>query len=130
VCVILIVEDDPAIRDCLAELVLAHGHTHFYAANGHEALAWLENPIEAPCLILLDLQMPVMDGWGLLSALRQAARWINLPVIICSGDVEYNVAPPIPCAKAFWSKPPDPVWIASMHQYCPQHCDSREPKSA
>lgn len=66
---ILIVEDEPDLRDTLRDLLEMEGFEVVSAANGREGLARLEEG-DAPCLVLLDLMMPVMDGWQFLEALR------------------------------------------------------------
>jgi CheY-like chemotaxis protein len=66
---ILIVDDDPAIRKMLVEVLALEGYPHETAANGQEALQKLGDG--SPRVILLDLLMPVMDGRATLAALEQ-----------------------------------------------------------
>lgn len=67
---ILIVEDEPDIRNTL-ELILAHkGFTVLTSSNGHEALRVLESE-GLPSLVLLDMRMPVMNGWEFAKAFRK-----------------------------------------------------------
>lgn len=81
--VVLIVDDDQAIRESL-ELALEIGnHRTAQAANGRAALDWLGHNA-TPALILLDLMMPVMDGWQVLDRLRQDERLAEIPVVIIS----------------------------------------------
>lgn len=65
---ILIVEDDPGIRNGLRELLELEGHEVVTAENGLEGLQKLKSM--TPCLVLLDLMMPVLDGYAFLKALR------------------------------------------------------------
>src|SRR5688572_2437788 len=58
---LLIVDDDESIRGFLCELLSTEGYSVKAARNGHEALTFLQGGFR-PCLILLDLNMPVMDG--------------------------------------------------------------------
>jgi len=74
VCSLLIVEDHDDTRETLAQLVESEGHLHHEVSNGADALAWLEEQQDMPCLVLLDLRMPVMDGWEFLPVLRAVAR--------------------------------------------------------
>lgn len=65
---ILIVDDDPAIRKMLVEVLSLEGYPTETAANGREALEKL--PRSGPRIVLLDLLMPEVDGWGVMSALQ------------------------------------------------------------
>src|SRR4051812_25195654 len=59
---VLVVEDDASIRELLTELLETESYHVITAQNGADALALFERKIVHPCLILLDLMMPVMDG--------------------------------------------------------------------
>lgn len=77
---VLIVDDDPDIRDSIEELLGSDGIPSSTAANGEEALRSLEGgPIG---VILLDLMMPVMDGRQLVEEMRR--RKLDVPVILLS----------------------------------------------
>jgi CheY-like chemotaxis protein len=80
---ILVVDDDPEMRD-MTRRMLEHMEIEVHeAADGAEALAWLEvNPL--PSIILLDLMMPVVDGFEVLDRLRQDDRWANIPVLVAT----------------------------------------------
>jgi CheY-like chemotaxis protein len=83
---ILVVDDDPDIRQILTSYLLDSGAQVRTAANGGEALEQLEEGL--PDLILLDLIMPVMDGMTFLDALRLHPRWQNIAVaVITSKDL-------------------------------------------
>ena len=76
---VLVVEDNPINQQIVEELLQIAGVVVGTAANGVEALAWLENH---PCdLVLLDLNMPVMDGWECARRIHADARWRDLPVL-------------------------------------------------
>ena len=77
---ILIVEDDPAVRDRLSHMVAEGGWRPVLAENGREALD-LQNDLD-PHLIVLDLIMPEMDGFQFLTALREHGRWQDVPVVV------------------------------------------------
>src|SRR5258708_7365357 len=121
VCTVLIVEDHPDIRELVAELVAAEGHTIHEAANGNDALEWLAKQTTSPCLILLDLRMPVMDGWDFLHAISDHRRWSVIPIVVLSATIEPGASRPVLRAVDFWSKPPDPRLVATIHPYCDDH---------
>ena len=79
---VLVVDDDASHRTLICDLLEEMGYQTATAANGREALDFLE--AEMPIAVLLDLRMPVMSGWGLLDALKKMPRARNLPVIIIS----------------------------------------------
>jgi CheY-like chemotaxis protein len=84
---ILVVEDDEVIRETLSQLLEDHGYPVVTAQHGKEALERLEQ-LPFPCLMLMDLMMPVMNGWELLAAIRKDPRWSGLPVIVLSAGGE------------------------------------------
>ena len=80
----LVVDDAADIR-LLAELVLTMaGFTVTAASSGSEALAILGGGGELPDIVLLDVQMPEVDGWETLSRLRRHPRTADLPVVLCT----------------------------------------------
>ena len=86
---VLIVEDDEDIRADLMAILRVKGYPVDQAANGHEALARLRAG-EIPCVVLLDLMMPVMNGWELRAAMKSDPRLAAVPVIIMSGAGREN----------------------------------------
>jgi CheY-like chemotaxis protein len=81
---ILLVEDEPDLRADLAYLLKDEGYRVRTAAHGAEALELLEGGAR-PAVILLDLMMPVMDGWETRARLRTTPALSNIPVVILSG---------------------------------------------
>jgi CheY-like chemotaxis protein len=77
---ILIVDDDPTVRALVVDVLAAAGYTAIAAANGYEGLQRVA--ADDPALVLLDLTMPVLDGYGFLRHLQQSGR--QVPVIIIS----------------------------------------------
>ncbi len=102
-CKILVVEDDDDIRDSLKELLEEEGYDIDTAANGLQALARMQGPT-LPHVILLDLMMPVMDGWQFQQELRQVPAYSEIPVIVISAGKVFRE--PLN-AKAFIPKPLD-----------------------
>ena len=81
---ILIVDDDSDIRDILAEVLQHEGYNVLKARNGEEGLKFLES--NAPSLILLDLMMPVMDGWTFKEIIDSQAATSKIPVVVLSAS--------------------------------------------
>jgi CheY-like chemotaxis protein len=80
---VLIIDDDEEVREAVRDLVGMKGYRVEEARDGEQALALLERA-EVPCIILLDLVMPVMDGWQFLERLRASARLASVPVVVVS----------------------------------------------
>jgi CheY-like chemotaxis protein len=79
---LLIVDDDLDIREILAETLMDRGFEVTTAANGLEALAKLRQLIVRPSVILLDLMMPIMDGYGFLEQRRLDPVLASIPLAI------------------------------------------------
>jgi len=77
---VMVVEDDVVIREVVVEMLKQAGWRVFKAENGKVALEQLNN--KKPSLILLDLMMPVMDGFEFLSHLRENEKWSAIPVVV------------------------------------------------
>ena len=103
---ILIAEDDFPSRELLAEILLGWGYEVAQASNGIEALALIEQM--RPDLVLLDIQMPLLDGFGVIARIRSDPRSAALPVVavsahamrddsrrICSAGFDAHVAKPV-----------------------------------
>jgi CheY-like chemotaxis protein len=85
--VVLIVEDDDEIRGLLAEMLADGGYEVTTARNGVEALAELRGA-RRPNVILLDLIMPVMDGWQMRAEMLADPAIADIPVVIVSGAAD------------------------------------------
>src|SRR3954468_25043711 len=82
-CPVLIVEDDEDLRDMMAQMLTIEGYRTATAANGREALDYLHH-IAKPHVILLDLMMPVMDGWEFRRQQKADPEIAPVPVIVLS----------------------------------------------
>lgn len=82
---ILLVEDDADINATLREMLEEEGYEVIAAANGQAALEALEQ-LPAPTLVLLDVEMPWMDGFDFLTHLRQDARHAADPVVVVTAS--------------------------------------------
>ena len=85
---VLVVEDDADIRETVAELLVEEGYVVHTANSGREALDHLAAAPSLPDLVLLDLMMPVMDGWTFYDNLQKEARWAALPIVVISADAQ------------------------------------------
>ena len=82
---VLVVDDDAESRPILAKLLRLEGYETMTAANGEEALARLNERL--PCLILLDMDMPVMDGYEFRERQLKDPRVADIPVLCLTGAV-------------------------------------------
>jgi two-component system, chemotaxis family, chemotaxis protein CheY len=75
---ILVVDDDPSIRATVSDVLDLEGYDVVTATNGAEALERVEQ--RRPALVLLDMRMPIMDGWGFAREL--VTRGLKLPILV------------------------------------------------
>jgi two-component system, sensor histidine kinase and response regulator len=112
---ILVVEDNEDSRDLLADLLTSHGYEVWLAENGRRALEVL-NQRGPPALVLLDLTMPVMDGWQLHAAMKAIPRFERVPVIVVSA-VDNPVVP-----KGTQGMLPKPIEIDLLFAFVRHYC--------
>jgi CheY-like chemotaxis protein len=117
---VLIVEDDEDIRTDLAALLAAHGYDTETAANGAEAIERMS--ISPPCLVLLDLMMPVMDGWALRSEMTKLPAMADVPIVVLSGGSDVPTAAQTIGAVGFVTKP---FKLRTLLDVIGQHCVPR-----
>jgi CheY-like chemotaxis protein len=95
---VLVVDDDEAIRDVVAEVLREEGYDVACAQNGAQALRELERDHQ-PDLVLLDLMMPVMSGWEVLEEMQANERLSRIPVVVvsamCAPGAREHLAKPI-----------------------------------
>jgi CheY-like chemotaxis protein len=115
-CPVLIVEDDADLREMMAQLLTLEGYAAATVSNGREALAYLRDNA-APDVILLDLMMPVMDGWEFRREQQRDAEMAGVPVIILSALDQPRAADVN--ADAFLKKPLDfDRLLELIRRYC------------
>lgn len=81
---VLVVDDDRAIVTAVAEFLGMEGYAVETASNGVEALAAIER--ELPSVVLLDMRMPILDGWGFARALRERGHSVPILVMTAAQD--------------------------------------------
>lgn len=85
---ILVVEDDPDIREVTVQVLEDLNYKVLAAENGQQALTLLQEMPQLPCLILVDLMMPIMNGWQLLEAMAKDERLAPIPAVVMSAVTE------------------------------------------
>jgi excisionase family DNA binding protein len=103
---VLVVDDDAGLRDFIRTNLEADGYAVREAASADEGLAALD--AEPPDLILLDVQMPRMDGWEMLRRVQEQHGVDAIPVIMYSGKLDQAGEAESRGAQAFIGKPLDP----------------------
>lgn len=83
---LLLIEDNPGIREWLQTWLEMEGYILSLASDGQEALTFLRT--SSPCIILLDLIMPSMNGYAFLEAFEQRKPQTSIPIIVITADVE------------------------------------------
>jgi len=117
---VLVVEDDADTREALAVYLRGEGCLVVEAADGEEALSWLSRGID-PCLVLLDLRMPGVDGWRFRAIQRDHPGVAGIPVAVISGAEEVPDVGPDRFAQAFLRKPIDLERLRCvLYECCPQ----------
>ena len=121
---ILVVDDDAAVVRPLAKFLELEGFTTVTAANGLEALKYLRGGGGA-AVIVLDLRMPVMDGWTFRREQLRDPRLAQIPVVVLSG-ADHDRVPEILAAAAF-EKPYQLAEVTTaVRQLCTQSGDARD----
>jgi CheY-like chemotaxis protein len=116
---ILIVEDDPDSRAMLAAMLSLHGYSATLAANGAEGLAHARQ--SPPCLILLDLMMPVMDGPSFRAEQLADPALAAIPVMVISG--RHN-APTMARELGAIGVMAKPIAMNALLDVVRQHCEA------
>ena len=116
-CPVLIVEDDSDLREMMAQLLALEGYRAETVANGRDALDYLQKG-DVPRLILLDLMMPVMDGWEFRRRQKQNPELKDVPVVVLSA-LDQSRAADLTDAS-FLKKPLDfDRLLELVRRYCP-----------
>lgn len=116
--VVLVIEDNDEIREVLEEMIRADGTLVESASDG--AQGWVRvRQQPSPCLILLDLKMPVMDGVEFLKLRNADPEVAPIPVIMLTGSIELEGRDQELNFQGFVKKPFDPDALSRLvRQYC------------
>jgi CheY-like chemotaxis protein len=87
---VLVVDDDEALRELVAEAIADAGYSVEQAENGQEALTKMRQ--SSPCIVVLDLMMPVMDGWQVVGEMEADPALAKVPV--CVVTAQDRIPPP------------------------------------
>jgi two-component system, chemotaxis family, chemotaxis protein CheY len=98
---ILVVDDDEGMRETIAEMLEIEGYPVVTAANGAEALEAIDRA--RPSLVLLDMRMPVLDGWGFARKLKE--RRIKVPILVMTATQDAQQWAEQVGAQGFLPKP-------------------------
>jgi len=115
---VLIVEDEESTREMLGMFLETEGYVIAGASNGEEALAYLRQQTR-PNLILLDLMMPVMDGWRFRRIQREDPTIASIPVVIVSAAGDVGQTAVALSAAGYLEKPVEPKHLlATIRRIC------------
>ena len=116
---VLVVEDDPELLHSLSEVLQSEGYGVARARHGLEALGRLRGG-SRPSVILLDLMMPIMNGWQFRYEQRQDSDLSKIPVVVVSAKSDSRQHAEWLEADGYISKPIDPKQLfAAMARYLP-----------
>jgi two-component system chemotaxis response regulator CheY len=110
----LIVDDDSDTREALTELLTLRGFTGRSAENGRVALQLMRSRSRLPRLVLLDIIMPVLDGWGFLLERSKDSRILTVPVIVISASLGIEKRARLAGVHSVMHKPLDPGHLLSV----------------
>jgi CheY-like chemotaxis protein len=118
--IVLIVDDDPDVAAVLADLLQLEGFSVASALDGAAALAQLRDGLR-PCAILLDLMMPVMDGWAFRADQLADPALAPIPVLVTSaGGFTREAITDQMGAVGYLPKPFSEIdFLAAIHSVCP-----------
>ena len=114
---ILVVDDDPDVRESLVFVLEAEGYNVRSAADGAEALTVLRRV--TPCVMLLDILMPTMSGWEVLDRLREQPQLERMPVCVISASIYKGEE--LPNVTVL----PKPIDVERLLSFVRSHCSPR-----
>lgn len=115
---VLVVEDDPELLEALSGALESEGYGVGRARHGLDALGQLRAG-KRPCLILLDLMMPIMNGWQFRHEQRQDSELSKIPVVVVSAKTDSAQHAAWLEADAYIEKPISlQTLLETVHRYC------------
>jgi CheY-like chemotaxis protein len=116
---ILVVEDDPDVREVLIEILSDKGFVVAGASNGREALALLRSGAALPHVVLLDIMMPVMDGRQFRTEQLADPALRAIPVVVLSAHINVEEAAIEMGAAGYMKKPVQlSLLLATVRHFC------------
>lgn len=116
---ILIVEDDSEIRQSLVEILKDEGYLVYSAENGRKGLDVLGKCDPLPGLVILDIMMPVLDGFGFRESQLTDDRLSNVPTVLFSADGNLTEKASRAQVSEFLAKPVDlDILLSLARKYC------------
>lgn len=119
---VLIVDDDPDIRESLRDALQLSGHRVRTVSNGKEALEHLRSG-EKTCLVLLDLMMPIMNGWEFREAQLKDPIAAGVPVLVLTADGNAAEKAASLTAAGYLRKP---IHVKDLFAAVARHCPATE----
>src|SRR6476661_904796 len=113
---VLVVDDDPNLVRLMSKFLKFEGFAPVQALNGQEALAYLRGGGDAS-VILLDLRMPVMDGWAFRREQRGDPGLADIPIVVLSG-VEGDRVQELEAAASFHKPVSFPEIVGVVRRLC------------
>jgi CheY-like chemotaxis protein len=116
---VLVVEDDLIIRSSIVQILTEEGYDAQGVSNGKEALDYLRHAKRLPCVIILDLMMPIMDGWQFRAQQINDPVLQKIPVVVVTADGNAQQKAKILNAQGWVKKP---VEISTLLKAVEQLC--------
>ena len=116
--VVLVVDDDTDLREAMCDVLEAAGHTTHASRNGEEALALMRREPRID-VVLLDLMMPVMDGWTFRESQLADVELAHIPVVVMTAAADLSRSP-IAAAQILSKPVTAKTLIAAVEQHARQ----------
>lgn len=116
---VMVVEDDLDVRESIEEVLQDNAYQPVGAANGQEAIDQLRAGTPRPCVILLDVMMPIMDGWQFRALQREDPALSSIPVVVLTAHANIQEVATGMHAAACLKKPVQlKTLLATVERFC------------